>query len=30
VRLLEQAPPGLYAEVADAGEIEERTWLAFL
>jgi hypothetical protein len=25
------APPGLYAEVADAnGDIEERTWLAFL
>ena len=23
-------PPGLYAEVAAAGEIEERTWLAFL
>jgi hypothetical protein len=30
VRRLEQAPPGLYAEVADAGGIEERTWLAFL
>jgi hypothetical protein len=30
VRLAED-PPGLYAEVADAaGEIEERTWLAFL
>jgi hypothetical protein len=28
---LEQAPPGLYAEVADAsGDLEERTWLAFL
>ena len=22
-------PPGLYAEVADAGDVEERTWLAF-
>jgi hypothetical protein len=30
VRLAED-PPGLYAEVADvSGEIEERTWLAFL
>jgi hypothetical protein len=30
VRLVED-PPGLYAEVADvSGEIEERTWLAFL
>jgi hypothetical protein len=28
--LLETAPPGLYAEIADpAGDIEERTWLAF-
>jgi hypothetical protein len=27
---LAQAPPGLYAEVAGAGDIEERTWLAFL
>lgn len=28
---LASAPPGLYAEVADqAGELEERTWLAFL
>jgi hypothetical protein len=27
---LEQQPPGLYAEVAGAGDIEERTWLAFL
>jgi hypothetical protein len=28
---LEQGPPGLYAEVAaPGGEIEERTWLAFL
>jgi len=31
VRRLEQDPPGLYAQVADAREdIEERTWLAFL
>jgi hypothetical protein len=30
VRRLEQAPPGLYAEVAGADELEERTWLAFL
>lgn len=29
--LLEHDPPGLYAEVADAGAaIDERTWLAFL
>jgi hypothetical protein len=28
--LLEDDPPGLYAEVAAAGDIEERTWLAFL
>ncbi len=28
---LESAPPGLYAEVADtSGDLEERTWLAFL
>jgi hypothetical protein len=28
---LEESPPGLYAEVADqAGDLEERTWLAFL
>jgi hypothetical protein len=28
---LEHAPPGLYSELADgAGDIEERTWLAFL
>jgi hypothetical protein len=28
---LEQAPPGLYNEVADpSGDLEERTWLAFL
>jgi hypothetical protein len=31
LRLLEEDPPGLYREVADpAGEVEERTWLAFL
>lgn len=31
LRVLEQDPPGLYAEVADpAGDIEERSWLAFL
>ncbi len=31
LKLLEQEPPGLYAEVADAaGAIEERSWLAFL
>ena len=31
LKLLEQDPPGLYAEVADAaGAIEERSWLAFL
>ena len=31
LRRLADAPPGLYAEVADHnGEIEERTWLAFL
>jgi hypothetical protein len=29
VRLAED-PPGLYAEIAAPGEIEERTWLAFL
>jgi hypothetical protein len=29
--LLDDDPPGLYAEVADpAGDLEERTWLAFL
>jgi hypothetical protein len=31
LRVLEEAPPGLYAEVADATrDIEERSWLAFL
>ncbi len=31
LRALESAPPGLYAEVADpAGDVEERSWLAFL
>ena len=31
LRTLEQDPPGLYREVADAGaDIEERSWLAFL
>ncbi len=31
LRTLEQDPPGLYREVADAGaDIEERAWLAFL
>jgi hypothetical protein len=30
LRRLEQDPPGLYAEVAGPGEIEERAWLAFL
>jgi hypothetical protein len=28
--VLETRPPGLYAEVARAGDVEERTWLAFL
>jgi hypothetical protein len=27
---LRQDPPGLYAEVGSAGDIEERSWLAFL
>ena len=27
---LETDPPGAYAEVAGAGDVEERTWLAFL
>ena len=31
LKQLEQAPPGLYGEVADrARDVEERTWLAFL
>jgi hypothetical protein len=30
LRTLEQDPPGLYAEVARQGDVEERTWLAFL
>jgi hypothetical protein len=30
LRRLDLDPPGLYAEVAAAGDIEERTWLAFL
>ncbi len=31
LRILEEDPPGLYREVADpAGEVEERSWLAFL
>jgi hypothetical protein len=31
LRVLEHEPPGLYAEVADAGgDVEERSWLAFL
>jgi hypothetical protein len=30
LRVLELDPPGLYAEVASPGEIEERSWLAFL
>jgi hypothetical protein len=31
LRRLQTDPPGLYAEVADAaGDVEERTWLAFL
>ena len=31
LEVLATEPPGLYAEVADpAGELEERTWLAFL
>ncbi|HWD85526.1 MAG TPA: hypothetical protein VG321_07225 [Solirubrobacteraceae bacterium] len=28
--VLETRPPGLYTEVARAGDVEERTWLAFL
>jgi hypothetical protein len=30
LRVLEQAPPGLYAEVAAGDDVEERSWLAFL
>jgi hypothetical protein len=30
LRALELDPPGLYAEVAGPGDVEERTWLAFL
>jgi hypothetical protein len=30
LEILEDAPPGLYAEVAGGGDVEERTWLAFL
>jgi hypothetical protein len=30
LRRLGEAPPGLYAEVARDGDIEERSWLAFL
>jgi hypothetical protein len=30
LRLLREAPPGLYGEVAGGESIEERTWLAFL
>lgn len=30
LQLLATDPPGLYAEVAAAGDVEERTWLAFL
>jgi hypothetical protein len=31
LKLLSERPPGLYAEVADeGGDVEERTWLAFL
>jgi hypothetical protein len=31
LRRLESAPPGLYGEIADPrGDVEERTWLAFL
>ncbi|MGN6168096.1 MAG: hypothetical protein ACTHQQ_07965 [Solirubrobacteraceae bacterium] len=30
LQALRQRPPGLYAEVAAAGDVEERAWLAFL
>jgi hypothetical protein len=30
LRILGERPPGLYAEVAAAGDVEERAWLAFL
>jgi hypothetical protein len=30
LRALSEHPPGLYAEVAAAGDVEERAWLAFL
>jgi len=30
LRALELDPPGLYAEVASPGDVEERSWLAFL
>jgi hypothetical protein len=30
LKRLSDAPPGLYAEVAADGDVEERTWLAFL
>jgi hypothetical protein len=30
LEVLASDPPGLYAEVAGAGDLEERTWLAFL
>jgi hypothetical protein len=30
LELLETDPPGLFAEVAAGGDLEERTWLAFL
>jgi hypothetical protein len=30
IALLESDPPGLYAEIAADGDLEERTWLAFL
>jgi hypothetical protein len=30
LQALSERPPGLYAEVAEAGDVEERAWLAFL